>query len=101
MWPQAQLEAVSLHVDPALVGDPPDLGWEPGLVPILAVSRVGALERLHALRYALAAILTFVGTKLLLSDLTEIPNWASLAVVIGAVLVAIVVSTPERRGQRA
>jgi hypothetical protein len=37
---------------------------------------------------------------LLLSDLIEIPNWASLAVVIGAVLVAIVVSTPERRGQR-
>ena len=38
---------------------------------------VGALERFHALRYALAAILTFVGAKLLLSDLIEIPNWAA------------------------
>jgi len=61
----------------------------------------GALERFHALRYALAAILTFVGAKLLLSNLIEIPNWASLAVVIGAVLVAIALSSPERRGQRA
>jgi len=52
----------------------------------------GAIQRFHALRYALAAILAFVGAKLLLSDVLEIPNWASLAVVIGAVIVAIAVS---------
>jgi tellurite resistance protein TerC len=52
----------------------------------------GAVERFHSLRYALAAILAFVGGKMLLSDVLEVPNWASLLVVIGAILVALVAS---------
>lgn len=57
----------------------------------------GAVERFHALRYALGAILAFVGGKMLLTDVLEVPNWASLLVVIGAVLVALAASALERR----
>jgi tellurite resistance protein TerC len=57
----------------------------------------GAVERFHSLRYALGAILAFVGGKMLLTDVLEIPNWSSLLVVIAAVLVALAASALERR----
>ena len=52
----------------------------------------GAVERFHSLRYALGAILAFVGGKMLLTDVLEVPNWASLLVVLVAVLVALAAS---------
>ena len=57
----------------------------------------GAVERFHSLRYALAAILAFVGGKMLLTDVLEVPNWASLLVVIAAVLIALAASALGRR----
>jgi TerC family integral membrane protein len=57
----------------------------------------GAVDRFHSLRYALGAILVFVGGKMLLTDVLEVPNWASLLVVITAVLVALAASALERR----
>jgi tellurite resistance protein TerC len=47
----------------------------------------GAVERIPGLRPALATILAFVGAKMLLSGVVDVPNWVSLvviAVVIGA-----------------
>ena len=52
----------------------------------------GIVERFHAVRYALAGILAFVGAKILLSDVVHVPNWISLAVVVGALSVAATVS---------
>jgi tellurite resistance protein TerC len=45
----------------------------------------GAVSRLRYLRYGLAFILAFVGVKLLLGEVVEIPAWASLMVILGAV----------------
>lgn len=42
----------------------------------------GVVDRFHYLRYGLAAVLSFVGVKMLLEDLVEIPVWMSLGVVI-------------------
>ena len=40
-----------------------------------------AAARFHLLAYGLAAVLVFVGGKMLLADLVAIPAWASLLVV--------------------
>ena len=45
----------------------------------------GAISRLRYLRFGLAFILAFVGVKLLLGDVVEIPAWVSLSVILGAV----------------
>src|SRR5438067_3556236 len=42
----------------------------------------GAVARLHALRYALAVILAFVGAKMLLSGVVDVPSWISLGVIV-------------------
>jgi tellurite resistance protein TerC len=52
----------------------------------------GAVERFRYLRFGLAAILLFVGGKMLLSDVLDIPVWVSLAVVGVAVAGALVLS---------
>jgi tellurite resistance protein TerC len=52
----------------------------------------GALARVHALRYALAAILTFVGAKMLLGGVIAIPSWVSLVVIAVAVAAAVAAS---------
>lgn len=57
----------------------------------------GMMNRFVHLKTGLAAVLVFVGAKMLLSDLYEVPVWASLAS-IGAVLaVAIVASLRATR----
>ncbi len=43
------------------------------------------LERLHKLRYGLAAVLAFVGGKMMLSRVVDVPIWISLAVLSTAV----------------
>jgi len=58
----------------------------------------GALERLKYLHVALAGILAFVGAKMLLSEIVEIPTWASLAVIAGTLTVAIVASLAVTSG---
>jgi tellurite resistance protein TerC len=45
-----------------------------------------ALERLHKLRYGLAAILAFVGGKMMLARIVNVPIWVSLSVLAAAVI---------------
>ena len=42
----------------------------------------GVIERFHLLKYGLAAVLVFVGTKMLLSDVFKVPIGVSLSVVL-------------------
>ncbi|MHB8301940.1 MAG: TerC/Alx family metal homeostasis membrane protein [Acidobacteriaceae bacterium] len=48
------------------------------------------LERLHKLRYGLAAVLAFVGGKMMLARVVEVPIWVSLAVLGFAVAITAV-----------
>jgi tellurite resistance protein TerC len=44
-----------------------------------------ALERLHKLRYGLAAILAFVGGKMMLTEVVNVPIWVSMIVLATSV----------------
>ncbi|MBF2707656.1 TerC family protein [Flavobacterium soyangense] len=50
------------------------------------------LERFSYLEYSLIGILTFVGLKMLLHDLYEVPEWASLTFIALSLIIGIVVS---------
>jgi tellurite resistance protein TerC len=65
-----------------------------GLYFVLA----GMMSRFHYLSLGLGAILVFVGAKMTLSDVYEIPTYASLAVIVLAVAIAIAASLarPQR-----
>jgi len=52
----------------------------------------GMMHRFVYLKYGLAAILVFVGAKMLAADLYHVPIWASLAVIATVVTVAVVAS---------
>jgi len=52
----------------------------------------GAVSRLQYLRFGLAFILAFVGVKLLLGGVVEIPAWISLMIILAAVAVSTAVS---------
>ena len=56
-----------------------------------------AVARFHALRYALAVILAFVGGKMLLSGLVDVPSWLSLAVIVVILAVTVVVSLGQHK----
>src|SRR5438045_9199394 len=51
-----------------------------------------AVERFQYLRFGLAAILVFVGGKMVLADVVDIPVWVSLVVVAGSIAVALALS---------
>jgi tellurite resistance protein TerC len=51
-----------------------------------------AVERLQYLRVGLAAILVFVGGKMFLADVVDVPTWVSLAVVAAALACALAFS---------
>jgi hypothetical protein len=57
-----------------------------------------ARERFHYLSHALGAILVFVGVKMALSHWWHLPATASLAVIVGIVIAAIVFSVRKKRG---
>ena len=57
----------------------------------------GAVARFHALRFAVAAVLAFVGAKMLLADVVDVPSWVSLVVIVGAVSAALAASAGARR----
>ncbi|MEV4327390.1 TerC family protein [Microbispora rosea] len=62
----------------------------------------GAMHRFGYLRYGLAAILVFVGGKMLLADVYKIPVWLSLAVICACLVVAVAASAyRNRREERA
>src|SRR4029453_3509006 len=64
----------------------------------------GAVSRLRYLRYGLAFILAFVGVKLLLGGVVEIPALVSLGIILGAVAVSAALSLmmipPQRSPQK-
>jgi len=65
----------------------------------LYFSLASALERLHKLRYGLAAILAFVGTKMMLAHVISIPVWVSLFVLAASVGVTTawsLLATPDK-----
>jgi tellurite resistance protein TerC len=57
----------------------------------------GMMHRFVHLQAALAAILVFVGTKMLLVDVYKVPVWASLLVIVSLVAVGIVASLRSTR----
>jgi tellurite resistance protein TerC len=58
---------------------------------------VGLMHRFVYLRYGLAAILVFVGAKMLMADVYEVPIGLSLAVIVTVVAVTIIVSLQATR----
>jgi tellurite resistance protein TerC len=52
----------------------------------------GVVDRFRFLRGGLAAILAFVGVKLLLNGVVEMPTWVSLAVIAAALTAAVTAS---------
>jgi tellurite resistance protein TerC len=64
----------------------------------------GMIDRFRYLNYGLAAILAFVGIKMLLSDAWHMPTWMSLAVIVGCLAAAVgasLVRPAERPGPEA
>ena len=61
----------------------------------------GSLQRFEYLSWGLAAVLGFVGVKMLLSHWVHVPTWVSLAVIFVAVGVSVVVSLVLTRGAEA
>lgn len=61
----------------------------------------GYLAELRYLKPALAAVLVFVGAKMLLADVYKIPALVSLAVIVGILGIAIAGSLLVRRGETA
>jgi tellurite resistance protein TerC len=50
------------------------------------------MERFHLLHYGLAAILVFVGAKMLFAEVYKMPTIAALGVVVGILVVSVVAS---------
>jgi tellurite resistance protein TerC len=57
----------------------------------------GAITRFYYLKLALGAILTFVGVKMLIADLFEIPVAISLGVIAGLLVLAMLASVARAR----
>src|ERR687886_1462610 len=55
------------------------------------------VERFRYLRAGLAAILVFVGGRMLLSGVADVPTGVSLAVIAGAIAVSVAASLPSAR----
>jgi tellurite resistance protein TerC len=50
------------------------------------------LDKFSYLKYSLVVILVFIGIKMLLSHTFHLPEWLSLAVVIGALVIGVILS---------
>jgi tellurite resistance protein TerC len=57
----------------------------------------GAMQKFDYLQTGLAVVLGFVGVKMLLTDVYEIPIWASLSFIIATLTVAVAVSLAKNR----
>jgi tellurite resistance protein TerC len=58
----------------------------------------GMIDRFVFLKVGLAAVLVFVGAKMLLTDVWKIPTWISLAFIASAIGVSIALSLRATRG---
>jgi tellurite resistance protein TerC len=54
------------------------------------------LTRFRHLHYSLIFILSFVGVKMLLTDVVHLPIWLSLSVIIGALMLGVVFSLKKK-----
>ena len=52
----------------------------------------GMMDLFHHLHYALAGILTFVGVKMLVSSFIKIPNFLSIGIIIGTLILSVITS---------
>ena len=52
----------------------------------------GLIDRFHLLRFGLAAVLVFVGIKMLISEIYHMPIWISLTVIAGTLTTSVVAS---------
>jgi tellurite resistance protein TerC len=59
----------------------------------------GMMEVFHYLHYGLAAILVFVGAKMLVSNYYPIPTWIALGIVAGVLLISAVASLLHPKSQ--
>ena len=59
----------------------------------------GVLDRFHYLKAGLAAVLVFVGVKMLVSDWYHVPIWASLLVITALIGGSIVFSLRKTAGE--
>ena len=50
------------------------------------------LDKFSYLKYSLVVILVFIGIKMVLSHTVHLPEWLSLAVVIGALIIGVIMS---------
>lgn len=70
----------------------------------LYLALAGTLRRFAYLSWGFAAVLVFVGAKMLLSDVVHLPAWTSLAVIVaavgGAALASVWFAPDERRERR-
>ncbi|NJD52179.1 MAG: TerC family protein [Candidatus Methanoperedens sp.] len=57
----------------------------------------GVMPMFYYLNYGLSAILTFVGTKMLISDYYKVPTMVSLGVVAGILIAAVIFSVVRAR----
>jgi tellurite resistance protein TerC len=56
----------------------------------------GVMKRFHYLHYGLAAVLGFVGAKMLLAGFYKTPTWVSLLVIVGVLSVSIIASLLDK-----
>lgn len=71
---------------------------DPGL-RALYFMLAGMIERFVYLKIGLAAVLVFVGAKMLLADLYKVPIWVSLLAIAAMIGGSIVVSLRSTAGQ--
>lgn len=60
----------------------------------------GVISKFAYLKFGLALVLVFVGAKMLLADIYEVPIVASLGVIVSILTISIAVSLFATRGQR-
>ena len=59
----------------------------------------GLIDRFEYLKYGLAALLTFAGLKMLLSDVIHLDVWLSLGIIMSILAISVVVSLLATRGR--
>lgn len=84
---------------PAIISITPDpfLVFSSNIMAILGLRSLyfflaAMLSRFSYLKYSLVVILVFIGVKMVLSHVIHLPEWLSLAVVLGSLMVGVVFS---------
>ena len=108
-----ELTDVVFAVDsiPAILGitTDPFLAFASNIMAVLGLRALyfvlaGVIERLRYLHYGLAAVLMFIGVKMLIADLYHIPTLASLAFILlalgGSGAASLIVTRREKRHAR-